>query len=100
MTGLLRALDPFRVIRDLMGSDPFAGMVQAASTVFEPDIEIKETKDSYVLNIDLPGVREEDMEVSVTVDERLHVVGIEQEQEAREGGTSPVSARQFIGGRA
>ncbi|WP_437306455.1 Hsp20/alpha crystallin family protein [Sorangium sp. So ce388] len=83
MTDPLRALDPFRIIRDLMGADPFAGMVQAASTVFEPNVEIKETKDSYVLNIDLPGVREQDLEVSVTGN-RLTVSGRREEEERRE----------------
>ncbi|WP_438005342.1 HSP20 family small heat-shock protein [Sorangium sp. So ce321] len=81
--GPLRALDPFRIIRDLVGTDPFAGMVQAARTAFAPDIEIKETKDSYVFNIDLPGVREEDLEVSISGN-RLTVSGKREEEEQRE----------------
>jgi len=83
MTAPFRALDPFRIIRDLVGSDPFAGMVQAARTAFAPDIEIKETKDSYVFNIDLPGVREEDLEVSISGN-RLTVSGKREEEEQRE----------------
>ncbi|WP_437276793.1 hypothetical protein WME90_36900 [Sorangium sp. So ce375] len=39
-------------------------MVQAENTVFVPDVEIKEPKDSYEFNIDLPGVPEQDLEVS------------------------------------
>src|SRR5512132_2238998 len=60
------AQDPFRLIRDLLGGDLFAGTVPAMAEAFAPDVEIKETKDSYELTIDLPGVREQDLEVNVT----------------------------------
>ncbi|AUX27302.1 uncharacterized protein SOCEGT47_078890 [Sorangium cellulosum] len=79
----LRAFDPFRMIRDFLGSDPFAGMVPATGTAFVPDTEIKETKDSYTINIDLPGVREQDLEVSITGN-RLTVSGKRDEEERRE----------------
>jgi HSP20 family protein len=79
----LRALDPLRMIRDLLGADPFGGMVQATGTMFAPDIEIKETKDAYMLTIDLPGVREQDIEVSITGN-RLAVSGKREEEERRE----------------
>lgn len=79
----LRAFDPFRMIRELMGSDPFASMLSPTSATFVPDTEIKETKDSYVVNIDLPGVREQDLEVSVTGN-RLTVSGKREEEERSE----------------
>lgn len=79
----LRTLDPFRIIRDFMSSDPFAGMVPAASDIFTPDVEIKESKDSYALKIDLPGVREQDLDVSITGN-RLTVSGKREEEERRE----------------
>ncbi len=76
-----RALDPFRLIRDLIGVDPFAGSVTSTAETFAPDVEIKETKDSYDLTVDLPGVREQDIEVSITGN-RLTVSG-RREQERR-----------------
>lgn len=79
----LRMMDPFRMIRDFFGSDPFASMVPAASAIFTPDIEIKETKDGYALKIDLPGVREQDLDVSITGN-RLTVSGKREEEERRE----------------
>lgn len=77
----LRALDPLRIVRDLMGVDPFAGTVPAESGAFVPDIEVKESKDSYDLTVDLPGVREQDVEISITGN-RLTLSG-KREQEAR-----------------
>ena len=90
----IRALDPFRMIRDLMGVDPFAGLVAPATGAFEPDIQIKETKDAYVLTLDLPGVREADIEVSV-VGNRLTVSGRREEEERQEGDRYFVYERSY-----
>lgn len=79
----LRALDPFRLVRDLVGGDPFAGTVPAVSTAFVPDIEVKETKDSYDLTVDLPGVRGQDVEISITGN-RLTLTGKREEEVRRE----------------
>lgn len=80
----LRAWDPFRMMRDILGTDPFAGLVAPmAGGIFAPDIEVKETKDAYVFKADLPGVREQDLEVSVTGN-RLTVGGKREEEERRE----------------
>lgn len=58
-------------------------MVQAENTVFVPDVEIKETKDSYEFNIDLPGVPEQDLEVSIAGN-RLTLSGRREEETRRE----------------
>jgi HSP20 family protein len=79
----LRTMDPFRMMRELMGVDPFAGMVAPAGAMFAPDIEIKETKDAFVLCADLPGVREQDVEISITGN-RMTVSGKREEEERRE----------------
>jgi HSP20 family protein len=79
----MRAFDPFRMIRDLMGADPFAGLVAPSGVMFAPDVEIKETKDAYVISADLPGVAMDDLEVSVTGN-RLTVGGKREEEERRE----------------
>jgi HSP20 family protein len=81
--GSMFTLDPYRMIRDIMGADPFAGLVTpTGEMMFAPDIELKETKDAYVLEADLPGVRESDIEVSV-VGNRLTISG-KREEEKRE----------------
>lgn len=78
----MQGMDPFRMIRDLMGMDPFAGLVEPAGGMFSPDIEIKETKDAYVLTADLPGVNKDNLDISVTGN-RLTVSG-KREEERRE----------------
>lgn len=79
----LRALDPLRMMRELFNMDPFAGMVVPGATAFAPEIEIKETKDAFAINVDLPGVREQDVEVSIAGD-RITVSGKREEEERRE----------------
>ena len=77
-----RALDPFRMIRDLVGADVFGGLVQPESGMFAPDIEVKETNDAYVVTADLPGVKEQEIEVNITGN-RLTLSG-KREEEARD----------------
>lgn len=78
-----RAFDPVRMMREMMGADPFGGLVAPMSGMFAPDVEIKETKDAYVFRADLPGVRPEDVEVSV-VGNRLTVSGKREEEKRQE----------------
>lgn len=75
----MRAMDPFRMIREMMAGDVFGGLVPAASEIFAPDIEVKETKDAFVVCADLPGVREDDIEVDVTGN-RLTLSGKREEE--------------------
>jgi HSP20 family protein len=78
-----RLMDPFRMIQGILGPDVFGGLVQPSGGMFAPDIEVKETKDGYLLTADLPGVGEQDLEVSVTGN-RLTVGGKREEEERRE----------------
>lgn len=78
------AFDPFDMMRDLMRWDPFAQLETAGGRElgFVPSFEVKETKDGYVFKADLPGIREEDLEISLTGN-RLTVSG-KREEERRE----------------
>jgi len=69
--------EPMRLLRDLMGWDPFvemAPLVQRYPEAFAPSFEVKETKDSYVFKADVPGVKESDIEVTLTGN-RLSISG-------------------------
>jgi HSP20 family protein len=69
--------EPMRLLRDLMGWDPFGEMsplVHRSSDTFNPTFEVKETKDSYIFKADVPGVKDSDLEVTVTGN-RLSVSG-------------------------
>jgi hypothetical protein len=61
------AFDPFRVMRDVLRWDPFRELEAAGGgeySVFAPSFDVKENKEGYVFRADLPGVREEDLEIS------------------------------------
>ncbi len=72
--------DPFEMMRDMMRWDPFAELTTGRSeAAFVPSFEVKETKDAYVFKADLPGIREEDLEISLTGN-RLTVSGKREEE--------------------
>ncbi len=69
--------DQVRMLRDLMNWDPFGEMtafVPQMPAGFAPSFEIKETKDAYLFKADVPGVKESDIDITVTGN-RLTVSG-------------------------
>lgn len=80
--------DPFELMQDFMRWDPFREMSRRVlgeeALGFVPSFEVKETKDSFVFKADLPGVKEGDLDVSLTGN-RLTVSGRRQEENREEG---------------
>jgi HSP20 family protein len=78
--------DPFRVMDALFRFDPFrgewGGLTQGAE--FMPRFDVKETKDAYVIKADLPGVKEDDLNVSVN-GSMLTISGKREEEHRDEG---------------
>lgn len=70
--------DPFRMFRDFFRWDPFREMAPFIPTTeaaaFAPAFEVKETKDAFVFKADVPGVKEKDLEVTLTGN-RLSISG-------------------------
>ena len=63
-----RELEPFRLMRDLLRWDPFREMVPAfgvEASSYAPAFEVKETKESFIFKADVPGIKEQDIEVNV-----------------------------------
>jgi HSP20 family protein len=60
--------DPFRVMDALLRWDPFRGNEGwiARGGEFIPSFDLKETADTYVIKADLPGIKEEDLEINVS----------------------------------
>jgi HSP20 family protein len=64
--------DPFRLMDSLLGWDPFQEMAPAlrqfggTAQAFIPAFEVHETNDGYVFKADLPGVKENDIDISLT----------------------------------
>jgi len=87
-------MDPFRMIQSLMGSDVFGGLVAPTAEIFAPDIEVKESQDAYEIRADLPGVREGDLEVSIT-GSQLTIGGARKEEKREEGDRYYVYERSY-----
>jgi HSP20 family protein len=65
------ALAPLRMMRRLLGWDPFQQMApfvhaEEPGLTFTPAFEVKETKDAYEFRADVPGVAESDIDITVT----------------------------------
>lgn len=74
-----RVFDPFEVMRDLIRWDPLAEVGPAVGRAFMPSFDVKETQDAYVFSADLPGVKESDLELSLT-GSRLTISGKREEE--------------------
>lgn len=89
--------DPFRVMRDVLRWDPFRELEAAAGgeyAAFAPSFDVKENKEGYVFRADLPGVREEDLEISLTGN-RLSISGKREQEKHEQGDTYYTSERSY-----
>jgi len=64
--------DPFRAMREMLRWDPFQEM--APMSVYNPRFDVTENKDSYVFMADVPGVKQEDLDITLTGN-RLQISG-------------------------
>src|SRR5688572_371965 len=81
--------DPFRIMRDLLGWEPFRDIVppwRLEPVGFAPAFEVKETPEAYKLIADLPGVKQPELEIHLT-GKRLTIAG-KREAEMDEKGES------------
>ena len=91
--------DPLVVMRELMRWDPLGEMglgrtMGVPEYGFVPQFEIKETGDTYLFKADLPGVKEDDVDLSLTGN-RLTVSGKRDEEERHEGETYYAYERSY-----
>ena len=78
--------EPFRALRELMRFDPFAEMSpwgNGTSVQFNPDFEVKETSEGYLFRADVPGLKEKDIEISMTGN-RLTISGHRDSEQRQE----------------
>lgn len=85
-----RAVEPFSFVRDLLHWDPSREVSPmwpvTQEVLFQPDFDVKETKESFLFKADLPGVREQDLEVTVT-GSRLTIAGKRSEEKEDKADT-------------
>src|SRR5262245_6024508 len=81
-----RELNPWQRMRDFLSWDPFQEMrywPTEQQAGFTPAFEVRETTDGYVFKADLPGIREEDLEIHLTGN-RLTVSGKREAEQRHE----------------
>ncbi len=97
--GVAREIEPARWIRDFLGWDPFREMSPFFATEprisrFAPDFEVKETKEGFSFKADMPGVREADLEITVTGN-RLNIAGKRESEKEDKSDTYYVAERSY-----
>lgn len=93
-----REYDPFRAMREMFRWDPFKEMAPMwpgeLEGEFAPAFEVKESKNSYLFKADVPGVKESDIEVTVSGN-RLNVSGKRTEETEEKTETYFSRERKF-----
>ena len=90
-TVLTRSWEPLRLMEDFLRVDPFQTYGGAS---FVPSLEVKETKKSYVVKADLPGIEEKDLDVSFEKN-RLTISGKRESEKREEGETYCACERSY-----
>ena len=78
--------DPFRIMLEMFGDTGREAGVFAPvrSGAWNPTFEVFERKDAYVFRADLPGIKQEDLDLTLT-ENRLSISGKREAEERREG---------------
>jgi len=84
--------DPFRAMREMLRWDPFREM--APISAYSPSVDVTETKDAYVFKADVPGVKQEDLEITLTGN-RLQITGKRDVETEEKKETYYTYERQF-----
>jgi HSP20 family protein len=95
---ITREYDPFRLMRDMLSFDPFKEMMpifpRIEAEAFAPAFEVKETKEAYLFKADVPGVKETDIEVTLTGN-RLTINGQRNEEKEEKSETYYSCERKY-----
>ena len=92
-----REWDPWRAFRDLLHWDPFRQMAPMATlgpATFAPTFDVTESKDSYLFKADVPGVKQEDIEITTTGN-RVTISGKRDVEQENKNDTIYTYERQF-----
>ena len=87
---------PFRMMDELFRWEPFAGLerMQQTGADFLPNFDVRESKDAYVVEADLPGVKEDNVEISLTGNV-LQISGRREDERKEEGDQWYVVERNY-----
>jgi HSP20 family protein len=89
--------EPFQLVRDLVDWVPFRERTPRlfrAAQAFAPPVDVKETRDAYTFKVDVPGIQEQDLSISVNGD-RLTLTGKRDAEHVEETETYYRSERSY-----
>lgn len=89
--------DPFRMMREMLRWDPFrapAPSLAAFETMWNPSFEVRENGDGFRFEADLPGLKPENVEVTLTGN-RLLITGKREEDKETKEDTYYVRERSY-----
>jgi HSP20 family protein len=93
--------DPFRAMREMLRWDPFREMAPVFPEFaaldragFNPSFDVTETKDAYEFRADVPGVKQNEIEISSTGN-RLQITGKRETQQESKTETVYSYERQY-----
>lgn len=100
MTTLMRWTPLFSSRRDLTGFDHLFGNLLtgpnggAAKALFAPSADIHETPEAFVIRLDLPGISQKDVKVTIQ-DDTLAIRGERKHEESQTQGLTHYRERRF-----
>jgi HSP20 family protein len=86
--------DPYAIARDFLQWDPFRELATPAPQTFSPRFEVKERPDAFAFHADMPGVKDDDLEISLQ-NGVLTISGVRSPEDKVEGEATYVSERQY-----
>lgn len=88
-------LEPFRMMRELMRWDPYRdNLLALEGQTFLPSFEVKETPTAYVFKADLPGIKEEDLDIQL-LGNRLTIGGRRETEKKEDNETWHLIERSY-----
>jgi HSP20 family protein len=98
--GALTEWNPLRTMREMLRWDPFREMAPGFPNLgfegmeWNPSFDVTETKDAYVFKADIPGVKKEDVEITVTGN-RIQIAGKRESEHESKSDTVYTYERQY-----
>jgi len=89
-----RDWDPFALTRNFFGLEPFRVELANTKATFLPKFDVKETETEFILSADLPGVKQDAVDLSLDKN-RLTISGSREAEERKDGESYHLYERSY-----